>query len=61
MENQEIRESAKGRRVCLWQVAERMGISEPTMTRRMRRPLPDAERKAMLTIIEQLAQAKEEC
>lgn len=45
MENQDIRLKAKGAGIALWQIADHLGISEPTMTRLLRRKV-DKETKA---------------
>ena len=59
MGNLDIRQIAKERKVCLWQIAERLGISEPTMTRRLRCELPEAEKEKIFAIIEKVAEEKE--
>ena len=57
MENQDIRLKARGAGVALWQVADRLGISEPTLTRLLRRRV-DKETKARL--LDAIRQIKEE-
>ena len=52
--NQELRNAAKATKVPLWRIAEKLGC-EPTMTRKLRRELPEKEKQQMLGIIEQLA------
>lgn len=44
MENKDIRLKARGAGVTLWQIADYLGISEPTLTRMMRHQL-DREQK----------------
>ena len=41
--NQTIRKAAKAARVPLWMLAEKLGVSEPTMTRKLRRELDSKE------------------
>lgn len=53
--NKEIREAAKRAGVCLWQVAESLGITDATFSRRLRRELPQQERDSILNTINQLA------
>ena len=53
--NDDIRSRARKSKVCFWQIADALGISEATITRKLRRELPDAERDKILTIIETLA------
>lgn len=59
MSNKNIRESAKEKRVYLWQIANAMGISEPTMTRRMRSELSEQEQANIMSIIQKLSEQKE--
>lgn len=54
--NQVIRREARACNVPLWRIAVRLGISEPTMTRRLRRELPEEERQKILDVIHQLAE-----
>ena len=56
--NQEIREYAAKRGVFLWEIALAMGISEPTMTRKLRTELPEDERRKIAQIINEIADAK---
>ena len=55
MYNNEIRDSAKKNNVKLWQLADAMNVSEATMTRLLRRELPDAENRRILAIIRNLS------
>lgn len=59
MKNQALRQAAKAAKVQLWRIAEALGISEPTMTRKLRRELPENEKQQMIKIIEQLAKEAE--
>ena len=55
--NADIRAKAIESEVFLWQIAEKLGISVSTMTRKLRKEL-DAEQKAKIfKVIEELAQA----
>ena len=56
MTNQAIRETAKEKGVALWQVADKMNISEPTMTRKLRHELNKEETERILSIITELAE-----
>lgn len=49
--NQEIREAAKKSGVKLWQVADRVGMNDSNFSRKLRKELPDNERKEILNII----------
>lgn len=44
MHNLDVRHAAKAAGVCLWQIAEKLKFSEPTMTRKMRCELPESEK-----------------
>ena len=44
------------RAVRLWQIAETLKISEPTLTRKLRHELPDDDKKKIRAIIKELAQ-----
>ncbi len=59
MTNAEIKSTAKAKGVTLWQIADRLGISEPTMTRKMRHELPEAEQTRILSIIDDIATENE--
>ena len=54
--NNDIRLTAKGNNVALWQIAEVLKISAPTMTRKMRKELPQQEKDKILGIIKELAE-----
>lgn len=55
MANSEIRDACRTEpRVPLWLVADRLGISEATMTRRLRKELPEHEKRVFLCIINEL-------
>ena len=56
MTNKSIREYAKKKGVYLWQIAKEMGISEPTMTRRMRSELSEQEQENIMSIIKKLSE-----
>lgn len=54
-ENQTVREAAKQNGVKHWQIAEHLGISEPTIMRWLRIPLSPEREKAVLKAIEEIA------
>lgn len=58
LSNNEIRKAAKTNGVFLWQVAERLKISEPTMTRKLRRELSPDEKQRIFSIIDEIAAEK---
>ncbi len=54
MKNEAIRTTAKEKSVRLWEIAEALNISEPTMTRKLRHELPEAEKTKILAIIDEI-------
>lgn len=58
LSNQDLRATAKSKNVRLWEIAEKLNISEPTMTRKLRRELPAEEKAKIITIIDELSAAK---
>ncbi len=55
MKNLDLRSEAKEHGVCLWQIAEELGISEPTMTRLLRHELSPGKKAEIRSIIERLS------
>lgn len=58
--NKEIRIAARDAGIRLWQVAERIGMNDGNFSRKLRRELPDQEKKEILEIIKTLAAEKAE-
>ena len=54
MKNKEIREAAKKAGVFLWRVAERLGVTEFSFSRKLRHELSTEEKAKVLSIIEEL-------
>lgn len=57
--NTDLRRKAKEKGVFFWQIAAELGISEPTMTRRLRFELPEQEKQKFMSIIDKLSASKE--
>lgn len=57
--NTDIRTNAKKKGVRLWEIANAMNISEPTMTRKLRKELSQDEKQAIFDIIDEIAAKKE--
>lgn len=55
MVNQDIRRAAAGAGVKLWQIAEEMGIADYSLSRRLRKELPQEEKDKISAIIERLS------
>lgn len=56
--NADIRAAAKGASVRMWEIADRLKISEPSITRKLRHELPQAEKERIFSIIEEIAKEK---
>ncbi len=54
MFNSDVRTAAKNAGVFLYQVAAAMGVSEPTMTRKLRFELSDVEKRPIFEAIERV-------
>ena len=52
--NQDIRDYLKTRRIKLYEVANRIGVSEVTLIRWMRTPLTEAHRKKVIEAIHEI-------
>lgn len=53
--NLDIRAAAKSAGVKLWEIADHLKISEPSITRKLRHELPQAEKERIFSIIEEIA------
>lgn len=58
MENLKIRAKLKEKKVCQWEVAEKLGVAEMTFTRKMRRELPEEEQQKIFSIIDEISKEK---
>lgn len=56
MTNQDIRRTAAGAGVKLWQIAEELGIADCNFSRKLRKELPQEEKDRIFAIIERLSQ-----
>ena len=53
--NTKVREHAQRKRVRLWQVAERMGIHDSMLSKKLRHELPAKDTEAIIKIIDEIA------
>lgn len=58
MKNKDIREAAKQAGVCLWEIAERLGMNDGNFSRKLRKELSSQERERIMEIINELAKEK---
>lgn len=56
MMNQDIRRTAAGAGVKLWQIAEALGIADCSLSRKLRKELPQEEKEKIFSIIKRLSQ-----
>lgn len=59
MANEELRNAVRNAGVPFWKIAEMMNVSEATMTRKLRRELPEAEKAKILAIIQQIQESRQ--
>lgn len=59
MTGAEVRKLAKESGVFLWQIAEKLGINDGNFSRKLRKPLSDADTAKVLGIIDQLKSEQE--
>lgn len=55
MQNEMIRKYARTKDVRLWQIAEELGITDTTFSKRLRKKLSENEEKKVLHIIDKLS------
>jgi len=54
--NQDIRQAARRNGVRLWRIADRLGIHDSNLSRKMRKELPSEEKQKIFRIIEEIAE-----
>ena len=58
MKNLDIRLAATGAGVRLWQIAEALGITDSSFSRKLRKELSDSQKQDILGIIERLKEVR---
>ena len=56
--NKDIKLRAKAKKVCLWEIAEKLNILDSNFSRKLRHELPQAEKDRIFSIIEEIAKEK---
>lgn len=56
MNNKDIRHTAAGSGVKLWQIADALGITDSSFSRKLRKELPQEEKEKIFSIIQKLSQ-----
>lgn len=54
--NQDVRQKASSAGLKLWQIAEALGIADYTLSRKLRKELPDDEKEQIFSVIRELTQ-----
>ena len=52
--NVDVRKAAKDSGVFLWEIADKLGVSEPTLHRWLRKEMPDSQKAKFYSAIEQV-------
>ncbi len=55
--NSDIKLKAAGYGVKLWQIADKLGMTDSTFSRKLRKELPEADKKKIFDIIDELKNA----
>lgn len=58
MKNKEIREAAAAAGIRLWEIADRLGLTDSNFSRKLRHEFSDAERVRVLSIIGEIAKER---
>ena len=58
MKNKEIRAAAAAAGIRLWEIADRLGLTDGNFSRKLRHEFPDAERERVLSIIGEIAKER---
>lgn len=59
VKNQDIRDVAKKSGIKLWQIAEKLGIWDATLSKKLRKELPQEEKEKIFGIISELSKEAE--
>lgn len=57
--NNEIRTLARERKVHMWEVAQQYGCNDGNFSRKLRKELPESEKKYIVAIIEHIAETRQ--
>lgn len=59
LKNKGIREMAKSKGILLWQIADKLGITDGNFSRKLRHELTPQEQESVLQIIDELSKDKQ--
>ncbi|MCC2836288.1 hypothetical protein MKC69_14215 [[Clostridium] innocuum] len=54
----DLRDYAKSKGVKLWQIAEKLNINDGNFSRKLRKELPDQEKKKIIMIVDEVANSE---
>lgn len=57
--NKDIKVKARKSGVLIWEIADRLGMADTTMSRKLRKELPYSEKQEIFKIIDELAAEKQ--
>lgn len=57
--NEDVRQAAAAAGVYLWEIAEAIGVTDGTFSRKLRRELDEKEKKHIFKIIQDVSKRKE--
>lgn len=58
MSNLDVRGKAAGAGVKLWQIAAALGMADSNFSRKLRKELPEEEKKRIFAVIDQLSEER---
>ena len=58
LKNNDLREMAKNKNVRFWEIADKMNISDPSLTRLLRKELSKEEKEKIISIINQIVKER---
>lgn len=56
--NQDIKQQAKTARVYLWEIADHLGVTDATFSRKLRKEFPTEEKEKILAIIREIKEGR---
>ncbi len=59
--NRDVRTAAAAAGICLWEIAEALGVTDSTFSRKLRRELPENEKEAVFRAIERMKEYRAKC
>lgn len=55
MNNSEIKKYAAEKKVRIWQIADKLGIADYSLSRKLRHELPDEEKVRIINLIDEIS------